>query len=67
MNKYKINFLDLCKLYQSNKTFCLFDIKDNAVKNILLTNDLRRYRNQRQEFRVIDILKTEINKNLYLN
>ena len=30
MNKYKINFLDLCKVYQSNKTFALFNIKNNT-------------------------------------
>lgn len=67
MNKYKINFLDLCKVYQSNKTFALFNIKNNSIKDIILTNDLNRYRNLRDQFRVIDILKTEINKNLYLN
>ena len=64
---YRINFLDLCKLYNSNKTFALFNIKNNIIKDIILTNDLTRYRNTRQQFRVIDILKTEINKNLYLN
>ena len=67
MNNYKISFLDMCKLYQTKKTFALFDIKNNTVKNIILTDDLRRHRAKRQQFRVIDILKTEINKNLYLN
>ncbi len=42
--------------------FCYtLDKENNKVKDYILTNDLRRYRNQYSNFKLVEIIQTDIN------
>ena len=63
-NKSLVNFsfINQVQINRTNKDFILFDInKDNKITAFKLTNDLTRYRNNFQHFRLVDIIKQEIN------
>jgi len=60
--KLNINFANQVQINRTNKDFILFDINtDNKITAFKLTNDLTRYRNRFQHFRLVEIIKQEIN------
>jgi len=62
INTYKINLTLLLKLSNTKKAFILFNIENNTIKEYILTNDLTRYRLKYQTFKLIEIIKPQINK-----
>ena len=61
-NTYKINLTLLLKLSNTKKAFILFNIENNTIKEYILTNDLTRYRLKYQTFKLVEIIKPQINK-----
>jgi len=61
-NKYKISLTLLFKLSNTKKVFILFNIENNTIKEYILTNDLIRYRLKYQSFKLVEIIKPQINK-----
>ena len=62
---YKINITRMVLILLSRKDFILFNLDDNKTKvtTYKLTNDLKRYRKDYQNFRLLDIVKKQnINK-----
>ena len=62
---YKINITRMVLILLSRKDFILFNLDDNntRVTSYKLTNDLKRYRKDYQNFRLLDIVKKQnINK-----
>lgn len=62
INTYKINLTLLLKLSNTKKAFILFNIENNTIKEYILTNDLTRYRLKYQTFKLVEIIKPQINK-----
>ena len=60
--KVKLNFNQMLNIYKSNKDFILFDYcKDtNKLTGYKLSNDLLRYKNNFDSFRVLSCIKKEI-------
>ena len=57
------SFVNQVQINRTNKDFILFDInKDNKITAFKLTNDLTRYRNNFQHFRLVEVIRQEINK-----
>lgn len=57
-----LSFAKQVQINRSNKDFILFDLdNNNKITAYKLTNDLTRYRNNFQHFRVLNILKQELN------
>ncbi len=57
-----LSFSKQIQINRSNKDFILFDLdNNNKITAYKLTNDLTRYRNNFQHFRILNILKQEIN------
>lgn len=61
-NTYKINLTLLLKLSNTKKAFILFNIENNTIKEYIFTNDLTRYRLKYQTFKLVEIIKPQINK-----
>ena len=40
----KINILKAMQIYTTKKEFIVYSLKDNSIKNMILTNDLTRHR-----------------------
>jgi hypothetical protein len=40
----KINILKAVQIYTTKKEFIVYSLKDNSIKNMILTNDLTRHR-----------------------
>jgi hypothetical protein len=40
----KINILKAVQIYTTKKEFIVYTLKDNSIKNMILTNDLTRHR-----------------------
>ena len=64
MNNYKITVPNIIKIHKSPKKFCLFNVKDNAMTNIKLTNDIKRYHKQYDDMYTTARLKEQINSKL---
>jgi len=62
INTYKISLSLLFKLSNTKKVFFLFNTENKKITNYKLTNDLTRYRLKYQQFRLIEIIKPNINK-----
>ena len=57
---YKLTLNQCIKLHTTNKDFMLFDTdNNNKVTHIKFSNDLRRYRNYYQHFKLINIIKQQ--------
>ncbi len=58
---YKINITRMLLIMLSKKDFILFNLdeKNTKIVNYKLTNDLKRYRKQYKNFRLLDIVKKE--------
>ena len=61
-NNYKISLTLLLKLSKTKKTFICFNIENNKITEFVLTNDLIRFRNKYNTFKLIEIIKPSINK-----
>ena len=59
----KCNILTAYKISKSKKTFFCYtlDKENNKVKEYILTNDLTRYRNKFDNFKLVEVIKTDIN------
>ena len=64
--RLKVNYATLINIARSNKAFIFIDYKDNQILTYKLTNDILRYRNKFDTYRVISTLQQEIN-NLTIN
>jgi len=62
INKYKISLTLLLKLSNTKKVFILFNVENNKITDYILTNDLTRYRLKYQTFKLVEIIKPQINK-----
>lgn len=62
INTYKINLTLLLKLSKTKKAFILFNIENNKITDYIFTNDLTRYRLKYQTFKLVEIIKPQINK-----
>ena len=61
-NNYKISLTLLIKLSKTKKTFICFNIENNKITDFVLTNDLIRFRNKYNTFKLVEIIKPSINK-----
>ena len=61
-NNYKISLTLLIKLSKTKKTFICFNVENNKIKEFVLTNDLIRFRNKYNTFKLVEIIKPSINK-----
>ena len=61
-NKYKISLTLLLKLSNTKKVFILFNVENNKITDYIFTNDLTRYRLKYQTFKLVEIIKPQINK-----
>ncbi len=61
-NNYKISLTLLIKLSKTKKTFICFNIENNRITEFVLTNDLIRFRNRYNTFKLVELIKPNINK-----
>ena len=61
-NNYKISLTLLIKLSKTKKTFICFNLENNKIKEFVLTNDLIRFRNRYNTFKLVELIKPNINK-----
>ena len=61
-NNYKISLTLLIKLSKTKKTFICFNVENNKITEFVLTNDLIRFRNKYNTFKLVEIIKPSINK-----
>lgn len=61
-NNYKISLTLLLKLSKTKKTFICFNVENNKIKEFVLTNDLIRFRNKYNTFKLVEIIKPNLNK-----
>ena len=67
MHTIKINIIQLIRINNSNKDFVLYDLdSNNKITTIKFTDDLSRYRNKYQHFKLTDLLRNKSN-NLTIN
>ena len=62
INTYKISLSLLLKLSNTKKCFLCFNVENNTIKEYILTNDLTRWRLKYQSFKLVEIIKHQINK-----
>ena len=62
INTYKINLVLLLKLSKTKKTFICFNVENQKITEFVLTNDLIRFRNKYNTFKLVEIIKPSINK-----
>ena len=59
----KINILKAVQIYTTKKEFIVYTLKDNSIKNMILTNDLTRHRKKLgldSKFLLTDTLKKQL-------
>jgi len=61
-NTYKISLTLLLKLSKTKKIFILFNVENNKIKDYIFTNDLARHRLKYQTFKLVEIIKPNLNK-----
>ena len=61
-NNYKISLTLLIKLSKTKKTFICFNVEKHKITEFVLTNDLIRFRNKYNTFKLVEIIKPSINK-----
>ena len=67
MHTIRINIIQLIKINNSNKDFVLYDLdNNNKITTLKFTDDLSRYRNKYQHFKLTDLLKNR-SKNLSID
>ena len=62
---YTINVIDATRILNSRKDFILLNISnDNKITDYSLTNDLARFRGHYETFRLVEVIKKEINNGI---
>ena len=62
---YTINVIDATRILNSRKDFILLNISnDNKITDYRLTNDLARFRGNYETFRLVEVIKKEINNGI---
>ena len=61
-NNYKISLTLLLKLSKTKKTFICFNVENNKITEFVLTNDLIRFRNRYNTFKLVELIKPNLNK-----
>ena len=59
-NKYQVSIKFLLQLSKTKKAFLLFDHKDGKITNYIFTNDLTRYRNLFDSWKLNEIIQPQI-------
>jgi len=63
INTYRISLTLLLKLSKTKKTFICFNLEQDKITDFVLTNDLIRFRNKYNRFKLVEIIKHNL-KNL---
>ena len=63
INTYRISLTLLLKLSKTKKTFICFNLEQDKITDFVLTNDLIRFKNKYNRFKLVEIIKHNI-KNL---
>lgn len=62
---YTINVIDATRILNSRKDFILLNIdSNNKITDYRLTNDLSRFRGHYETFRLVEVIKKEINNGI---
>ncbi len=61
-SNYKISLTLLIKLSKTKKTFICFNVENQKITEFVFTNDLIRFRNRYNTFKLVEIIKPSINK-----
>lgn len=62
---YTINIFDATRILNSRKDFILLNISnDNKITDYRLTNDLTKFRGHYQTFRLVEVIREEINNGI---
>jgi len=62
---YTINIFDATRILNSRKDFILLNISnDNKITDYRLTNDLGQFRKHFDTFRLVEVIKKEINNGI---
>ena len=59
-NKYQVSIKFLLQLSKTKKAFLLFDHKDGKITNYIFTNDLTRYRNLFDSWKLNEIIQPQL-------
>ena len=59
-NKYQVSIKFLIQLSKTKKAFLLFDHKDGKITNYIFTNDLTRYRNLFDSWKLNEIIQPQL-------
>jgi len=62
---YTINIIDATRILNSRKDFILLNIdSNNKITDYRLTNDLTRFRGHYETFRLVEVIKKQINNGI---
>lgn len=62
---YTINVIDATRILNSRKDFILLNISnDNKITDYRLTNDLTKFRGHYETFRLVEVIKKQINNGI---
>ena len=61
-NTYRISLTLLLKLSKTKKCFLCFNVENQKITQFIFTNDLTRYRLKYDTFKLVEIIKPQINK-----
>ena len=59
-NKYKVSIKFLLQLSKTKKAFILFNHQDGKITNYIFTNDLTRYRNLFDSWKLNEIIQPQL-------
>ena len=59
-NKYQVSIKFLLQLSKTKKAFLLFDHKEGKITNYIFTNDLTRYRNLFDSWKLNEIIQPQL-------
>jgi len=62
---YTINIFDATRIHNSRKNFIVFNVgQDNKIIDYRLTNDIGQFRRHFDTFRLVEVIKKEINNGI---
>lgn len=62
---YTINIIDATRILNSRKDFILLNIdSNNKITDYRLTNDLTKFRSHYETFRLVEVIKKQINNGI---
>ena len=59
-NKYQVSIKFLLQLSKTKKAFLLFDHENGKITNYIFTNDLTRYRNLFDSWKLNEIIQSQL-------